>query len=710
MQVTTDKSKYLAFVLSEATKQKLAQAIGEHFPVRVCHHITVLFDIKEENLKSLQVMIDNGTPFFKTEGFFISEDCVVVSVELNYLTGHNPGTGLAKLNTIAYRLDGKRLHITYERKPEISNKDSSKIFDRTISYRYIPLNMALEGEFQMLDKGAGTPCVDRTVVVERHPSVIVDKAVYIPCGLFTRGNPDYFLTTDFEGGYKSITAPDPEYAKLMEIWNKNKNCTAIAIPATPKKEKYNFIRNGYQGAGWVAMGETEEGNPKTFILRGNNGGEEKVVELLRVGSNQRYWELVDAWKKHISKALSFPFLLHAVQWEVGEFTEEGYPKVFFTNYAGLYSAINFRDGRFNEALKNWCSANNKPVLTMRMVAGEMQFIPAKEETFTFAKASIIGEGWTPCGGFSSEGNPAAFVLRNKNGPSSTVDMNMHPGSTYQRILAAWKALHEPESIEEGWMPSGFTTDGYPVFFVRNNKNGPASIVQHDMTTGSEYMVLLKAWRTQQESGPTDEERWNNTSTQVAAGLIARENLIASFVPSVPDVKPVFRDENHPDGWVAYQPGGDILGFALFIDGQVTEEIGLGDTDKSKFEKLEKAYKEYQDERIEKARRETVIKLPTIMPEHISYIGENFNEEGYPTAFVEMQRDKKGRIISLDSYICRSMYPYLISEWCLRTLKTPVYPVKNEDGPGFKLVITPHAAKVQKAQCKHDNWKPSRDCQ
>lgn len=666
MQVTTDKSKYLAFVLSEATKQKLAQAIGEHFPVRVCHHITTLYNIEEEYLEHINEILQNGHPFFKADGFYVTEDYVVISVRLYYTRVTNAGAALGELVNMGYRMDRKRYHITYERKVSIANKDSIKVFDQTTSYRFFPMDMGLDGEFQMLDKEAGTPCIDRTVVVERHPNVIVDKAVYIPCGLFTRGDPDYFMTTDFEGGYKAITATDPEYAKLMEIWNKNKNCAAIAIPVPPKKEKYNFIRNGYQGAGWVAMGESEEGNPKTFILRGNNG-DEKVVELLRVGSNQRYWELVDAWKKHIANALSFPFLLHAVQWEVGEFTEEGYPKVFFTNYGGVYSAINFRDGRFNEALKYWCSANNKPVLTMRMVAGEMQFIPAKEETFTFAKASAIGEGWTPCGGFSSEGNPAAFVLRNKNGPSSTVDMNMRPGSTYQRILAAWKARHE--------------------------------------------------------SDPTDEERWKNYPAMGAASelvaahlqtrmksmheLAAEKKEEAPTVSVVPEVKPVFRDENHPNGWVAYQPGGDILGFALYKDGQFIEEVGLQSEDKLKFEKLSKAYADFEEARLNKARRETVIKFPGINGS-ANYVGDDFNAEGYPLTFNEVVDGKVVRKIFIENNHLIHIYATLIHEWCFRALVTPMYPA-NVDGK-FVLTITPHAAKVQKAQCKHDNWKPSRDCQ
>lgn len=142
------QGKYLAYQLSASARESLVEAIGAHFEVRVCHHITLHHaDVVEDStVERLQQYIDNHFGGFLAVGYMVTANQVVVKV---LGPGRFPGKPIPDLVNI----ENNFLHITYERERAVKNSDSKSVFTDTIEYRFVPILAELTGEFKMLERG-----------------------------------------------------------------------------------------------------------------------------------------------------------------------------------------------------------------------------------------------------------------------------------------------------------------------------------------------------------------------------------------------------------------------------------------------------------------------------------------------------------------------------------------------------------------------------
>jgi hypothetical protein len=222
MQVTADKNKYLAFVLNEATRQKLIDALGERFRVRVCHHITMAHEIDQRVAERLQDLVTHGKCEFTAFGAHIGEDYATIGVQLSFIKDRSviEGTNMVGARTIVTRIDGKRYHVTYERKEHISNRECEEILHLKKPFHFVPLDFKLEGEFQMLEKGGNTP-----EEVNEHfalsPKVNFKGEDWVPCGWTPEGHPMAFVLRNKLGPSRTVDmdlTPHSEYMKLYVAW------------------------------------------------------------------------------------------------------------------------------------------------------------------------------------------------------------------------------------------------------------------------------------------------------------------------------------------------------------------------------------------------------------------------------------------------------------------------------------------------------------
>lgn len=236
----TNQNKYSAFVLAESTRQSLIKAIGGHFAVRVCHHVTVGYDFITKSIQGLQEMIDNKQLSYAANGVFIGEDYVTILVEeIDHRYGERKTDK---------RLDGKKYHITYERKRNVTDAQCIEILDMKQPFRFIPLHLTLEGSFELLEKGGKTPvffqdekdqhfidCPATEIGLDgkHHPLDVFDdidfgKSEFIGNGIIvlswsSKKYPLRFMLRNKNGPSQQYFIDHPLFPRLLRAWCKKHN-------------------------------------------------------------------------------------------------------------------------------------------------------------------------------------------------------------------------------------------------------------------------------------------------------------------------------------------------------------------------------------------------------------------------------------------------------------------------------------------------------
>ncbi len=157
MTTCNKSNQYLAFVLAESSRQKIIQALGRLFPVRVCHHVTMAYgddDIDVEYYKNL--FKEKHDTYFRAVGAYVGQKYATIEVTVSHqeISLNPKERAVINGNT---RVDGARYHITYEREEGVENKDTCAILRHLAPFRFIPLGFILDGEIELLNKGTPTP-------------------------------------------------------------------------------------------------------------------------------------------------------------------------------------------------------------------------------------------------------------------------------------------------------------------------------------------------------------------------------------------------------------------------------------------------------------------------------------------------------------------------------------------------------------------------
>jgi hypothetical protein len=127
---------YLAYVITEATKQLLCEAFPPAYEVVKCHHVTIAYPVKEEDVDFLQKLVDSN-PQFVTD-CYINADGIDLSTVL--------------IDGVYVRHDGKYYYITHSRTEERSSDDSNKVLlgEVDILSHAADIPIILNGEFKLI--------------------------------------------------------------------------------------------------------------------------------------------------------------------------------------------------------------------------------------------------------------------------------------------------------------------------------------------------------------------------------------------------------------------------------------------------------------------------------------------------------------------------------------------------------------------------------
>lgn len=136
MKVTTG-NHYLAFVLDEATRERI---ISKYFPtheVFKCHHVTIAYDFTEEDIPRLQALVDSN-PRFETDSFLTSEVVNLFTV---------------LVNRQFLKTDSGESHLTHSHRADAQASDSNKVMKWIIPTSSVRLiKMKLFGHFELIEK------------------------------------------------------------------------------------------------------------------------------------------------------------------------------------------------------------------------------------------------------------------------------------------------------------------------------------------------------------------------------------------------------------------------------------------------------------------------------------------------------------------------------------------------------------------------------
>lgn len=77
-----DNTKYLAFVLSNASREELIQAVPPSFSRVICHHVTLAFNFSERTFNLLLAEVDTQ-PNVVVSGHYLGDDIECFSVRIN---------------------------------------------------------------------------------------------------------------------------------------------------------------------------------------------------------------------------------------------------------------------------------------------------------------------------------------------------------------------------------------------------------------------------------------------------------------------------------------------------------------------------------------------------------------------------------------------------------------------------------------------------
>lgn len=136
MKVTTG-DHYLAFVLMEECRNKIINTWPSSHEVTVCHHVTLRYNIRSEDIESLQALIDSN-PKFEIDGLVTSDSIDFFRVLVN---GRMIET------------DQSKTHLTFTRKSDAENKHSNNVIRGEIKQTgIISARRIIDGYFQLIKK------------------------------------------------------------------------------------------------------------------------------------------------------------------------------------------------------------------------------------------------------------------------------------------------------------------------------------------------------------------------------------------------------------------------------------------------------------------------------------------------------------------------------------------------------------------------------
>lgn len=216
---------YLAFALSEKTRQELIKAIGARFEVRVCHHVTLHYDIPEPGEPTTLDYYMANFGGFVTMGYMVTPHQVVIAVS----------GGLNGRFRPIYDETNPRdvLHITYERDRTVKDGASADVFSNEVPYVFHPLSVELEGTFQMLPKNGKTPTEINQAWVEFKIAEVSQQKkehyqfsnsyfhghqLWVALNINGDGIPAAFLYRNKNGPSRSVERGDPEFIDLLDAW------------------------------------------------------------------------------------------------------------------------------------------------------------------------------------------------------------------------------------------------------------------------------------------------------------------------------------------------------------------------------------------------------------------------------------------------------------------------------------------------------------
>jgi hypothetical protein len=131
------KSKYLAFVLTSASRAALLAAFPPKHKKVIAHHVTVQFNVTEAGLK----LLSGPQPEAYAVAYAVDDkvDCVLVNFDKT-----------------CKRLDGGHYHVTLSTSPTGKPVDSNRLLtaraaiDSALSW--VPKQLKLEGKLELVNK------------------------------------------------------------------------------------------------------------------------------------------------------------------------------------------------------------------------------------------------------------------------------------------------------------------------------------------------------------------------------------------------------------------------------------------------------------------------------------------------------------------------------------------------------------------------------
>jgi hypothetical protein len=131
---------YLAFVLDEASRERLLKEFAPmHERVR-CHHVTIAYEIAKDDVVSLQKLVDSDPNPSVSVVSYVDADGIDLF-------------GIAVQGTTK-RLDGNHYHLTHSFRKGRSAKDSNLFFSNEIEGHQQVFGAAirLTGKFELISK------------------------------------------------------------------------------------------------------------------------------------------------------------------------------------------------------------------------------------------------------------------------------------------------------------------------------------------------------------------------------------------------------------------------------------------------------------------------------------------------------------------------------------------------------------------------------
>lgn len=130
---------YLAYVLTDQSRNELLKLVPPAFSRVICHHVTLAFWLNETLFDNIMETVGE-TPTVVVTGHLKCDNIECFKVEIN-------GQSVLKLN-------GQNLHITESLNPPAKPVDSNKMLTHTpvVNFSSKNLNITLSGSVEMVRK------------------------------------------------------------------------------------------------------------------------------------------------------------------------------------------------------------------------------------------------------------------------------------------------------------------------------------------------------------------------------------------------------------------------------------------------------------------------------------------------------------------------------------------------------------------------------